>query len=158
MKEDREKRTPAERFEWYKKQMPAAEKYIYMNSGGCGPMPTSVLKSMEDVFERMVQEGQVNVNIHGWLKALLEDVRKSVADFIHAEPEEIFFVRCIAEGLNTIVRLEAGRAGADQRSGKSGFHSSFLCRGADFKASHRYIFRNWESGANCRTVFQKTDA
>lgn len=105
MKEDREKRTPAERFEWYKKQMPAAEKYIYMNSGGCGPMPTSVLKSMEDVFERMVQEGQVNVNIHGWLKALLEDVRKSVADFIHAEPEEIFFVRCIAEGLNTIVRM-----------------------------------------------------
>ena len=79
MKEDREKLTPAERFEWYKKQMPAAEKYIYMNSGGCGPMPTSVLKSMEDVFERMVQEGQVNVNIHGWLKALLEDVRKSVA-------------------------------------------------------------------------------
>ena len=105
MKEDMEKLTPAERFEWYKKQMPAAEKYIYMNSGGCGPMPTSVLKSMEDVFERMVQEGQVNVNIHGWLKALLEDVRKSVAGFIHAEPEEIFFVRCIAEGLNTIVRM-----------------------------------------------------
>ena len=42
---------------------------------------------------------------NAWLKELLEEVRKSVADFIHAEPEEIFFVRCIAEGLNTIVRM-----------------------------------------------------
>lgn len=105
MKEEMEKLSPMERFEWCRKQMPAAEKYIYMNSGGCGPMPTMVLKSMEDVFERMVQEGQVNVEIHGWLKELLEDVRRTVAGFIHAEPEEIFFVRCIAEGLNTIVRM-----------------------------------------------------
>ncbi len=105
IKEEMESLSPEERFEWCRKQMPAAEKYIYMNSGGCGPMPVPVWKSMEDVFERMVSEGQVNVEIHGWLKELLEEVRKSVADFIHAEPEEIFFVRCIAEGLNTIVRM-----------------------------------------------------
>lgn len=97
--------TGAAYFEHYRRQIPAAQKYIYMNSGGCGPMPVSVLKSMESVFERMTEEGQVNVEIHSWLKQLLEDVRKDVAAFIHADPEEIFFVRCIAEGLNTIIRM-----------------------------------------------------
>lgn len=94
-----------EHFEKYRSQIPAAQKYVYMNSGGCGPMPTSVLRSMEDVFEKMTEAGQVNVEIHGWLKDLLEEVRREVAAFIHADPEEIFFVRCIAEGLNTIIRM-----------------------------------------------------
>ena len=76
IKEEMESLSPEERFEWCRKQMPAAEKYIYMNSGGCGPMPVPVWKSMEDVFERMVSEGQVNVEIHGWLKELIEEVRK----------------------------------------------------------------------------------
>lgn len=92
-------------FGHYRKQLPAAEKYIYMNSGGCGPMPVCVLRAMEQVFEQMTEEGQVNVRIHDWLKDLLEDVRKEVADFIHAESGEVFFVRCIAEGLNTIARM-----------------------------------------------------
>ena len=96
---------PEKRFDLCRRQMPAAEKYIYMNSAGCGPMPLSVYRSMETVFGKMVEEGQVNVTVHGWLKGLLEEVRRSVATFIHAEPEEIFFVRCIAEGLNTIVRM-----------------------------------------------------
>lgn len=104
-KEELKKLPPEKRFDLCRRQMPAAEKYIYMNSAGCGPMPLSVHRSMESVFEQMVEEGQVNVKIHGWLKDLLEEVRKSVAFFIHAEPEEIFFVRCIAEGLNTIVRM-----------------------------------------------------
>lgn len=104
-KEELQKLPPQKRFDLCRRQMPAAERYIYMNSAGCGPMPVSVQRSMENVFEQMVEEGQVNVKIHGWLKDLLEEVRGSVAAFIHAEPEEIFFVRCIAEGLNTIVRM-----------------------------------------------------
>lgn len=92
-------------FDHYRQQIPAAQKYIYMNSGGCGPMPVPVLRSMEDVFEKMTEEGQVNPEIHGWLKKLLEDVRREVAAFIHADPEEIFFTRCIAEGLNTIIHM-----------------------------------------------------
>lgn len=98
-------------FEPYRQQIPAALKYVYMNSGGCGPMPVSVMKSMTDVFEKMVQEGQVNVIIHGCLKDYLEEIRKDAAAFVNAEPEEIFFVRCIAEGLNTIIRMFPWNAG-----------------------------------------------
>lgn len=92
-------------FEKYRAMIPATEKYIYMNSGGCGPMPGNVLRSMEDIFEKMTEEGQVNPEVHRWLKQILEDVRIEVAQYINAKPEEIFFVRCIAEGLNTIVRM-----------------------------------------------------
>lgn len=106
-----EEMSKRDELEYWRSQIPAAQKYIYMNSGGCGPMPIPVLRSMEEVFERMVEEGQVNVEIHRWLKELLEDVRKEVAAFIHADPEEIFFVRCIAEGLNTIIRMFSWSAG-----------------------------------------------
>lgn len=92
-------------FQEFRRVLPAAEKYIYLNSAGCGPLAMPVLNRMEEIFSCMAKEGQVNVEVHVWLKELLEDVRKDVADFIHAEPEEIFFVRCIAEGLNTINRM-----------------------------------------------------
>lgn len=91
--------------EEYRRLLPAAEKYIYMNSAGCGPLPLPVLERMEGVFRRMALEGQVNVEIHGWLKEMLEEIRAEVAAFINAKPGEIFFVRCIAEGLNTISRM-----------------------------------------------------
>lgn len=94
-----------EYFEEYRKLLPAAEKYTYMNSAGCGPMSIPVQKKMESVFRHMTEEGQVNVEIHQWLKTLLEAARKDVADFIHADYEEVFFVRCVAEGLNTIARM-----------------------------------------------------
>lgn len=91
--------------EEYRRLLPAAEKYTYMNSAGCGPLPLPVLERMEGVFRRMALEGQVNVEIHGWLKEMLEEIRAEVAAFINATPGEIFFVRCIAEGLNTISRM-----------------------------------------------------
>lgn len=91
--------------EEYRRLLPAAEKYTYMNSAGCGPLPLPVLERMEGVFRRMALEGQVNVEIHGWLKEMLEEIRAEVAAFINAKPGEIFFVRCIAEGLNTISRM-----------------------------------------------------
>ena len=77
--------------EEYRRLLPAAEKYIYMNSAGCGPLPMPVLERMEGVFRRMALEGQVNVEIHGWLKEMLEEIRAEVAAFINAKPGEIFF-------------------------------------------------------------------
>ena len=91
-----------EYFEPFRKLLPAAERYIYLNSAGCGPLPKPVWEGMKAVFQRMYEEGQIKVEIHDWLFALLEEVRKDIARFIHADPEEIFFARCIAEGLNTV--------------------------------------------------------
>ena len=82
----------------FRRLMPAAEKYIYLNSAGCGPLPKPVWEGMQSVFQRMYEEGQIKVEIHDWLFDLLEEARR----YIHASEEEIFFVRCIAEGLNTV--------------------------------------------------------
>lgn len=92
-------------FAKFRKLLPAADQYTYLNSAGCGPLALPVLRRMTEIFTRMAEEGQVNVEVHDWLKEMLEEVRRDVAGFIHAEPEEIFFVRCIAEGLNTINRM-----------------------------------------------------
>lgn len=93
---------PASYFETYRKQMPVVERYTYLNSAGCGPYPQSVWDSMRGVFEYIFDEGQINVQVHDRLFEMLEEARRDVVRFIHAAPEEIFFVRCIAEGFNTI--------------------------------------------------------
>lgn len=102
-----------DQFPWeaWRSLLPAAEKYTYLNSAGCGPMAVPVLRAMEDAFEHMAAEGQVNPEIHREMKERLERVRQDVAAFIHADPEEIFFVRCIAEGLNIINRMFALKPG-----------------------------------------------
>ena len=61
--------------------MPAAEKYIYLNSAGCGPLPKPVWEGMESVFQRMYEEGQIKVEIHDWLFDLLEEARRDIALF-----------------------------------------------------------------------------
>lgn len=98
-------------FQSFRQLLPAANKYTYLNSAGCGPLALPVLKRMEEVFSYMAEEGQVNVVVHDNVKELLEEVRRDVAGFIHAKPEEIFFVRCIAEGLNMINRMFDWKAG-----------------------------------------------
>lgn len=93
----------------YRKLLPAAERYTYLNSAGCGPLPKPVFDGMEQVFRYMYEEGQIKVQVHDDLFEYLEQARRDVAAFIGAAPEEIFFVRCIAEGLNTInYMLELG--------------------------------------------------
>lgn len=94
-----------EYFQEFRKLLPAAEKYTYLNSAGCGPLALPVLEGMTETFSYMAAEGQVNVKVHKELKDMLEQIRAEVAAFIHADPEEIFFVRCIAEGLNIINRM-----------------------------------------------------
>lgn len=105
-------KTDGEQF-WkdYRSLLPAAEKYTYFNSAGCGPMALPVLHAMTDAFEYMALEGQVNPVIHKEMKERLERVRCDVADFIHADPDEIFFVRCITEGLNIINRMFTWKSG-----------------------------------------------
>ncbi|MEW4412741.1 aminotransferase class V-fold PLP-dependent enzyme [Clostridium sp. AN503] len=89
-------------FEEYRRLLPAAERYTYLNSAGCGPLPKPVMEGMDRVFRYMYEEGQIKVQVHDDLFEYLEQARRDVAAFIGASPEEIFFVRCIAEGLNTV--------------------------------------------------------
>lgn len=93
----------------FRELLPAAERYTYLNSAGCGPLAKPVMDGIERVFHYMYEEGQIKVQVHDDLFEYLEQARRDAAAFIGASPEEIFFVRCIAEGLNTVdYMLELG--------------------------------------------------
>ena len=49
----------------FRKLLPAAEKYTYLNSAGCGPLAMPVLEAMTEAFSYMAAEGQVNVKAGG---------------------------------------------------------------------------------------------
>ena len=55
--------TAQDYFAPFRRLMPAAEKYIYLNSAGCGPLPKPVWEGMESVFQRMYEEGQIKVAV-----------------------------------------------------------------------------------------------
>ena len=66
---------PKEYFREYRKLLPAANKYTYLNSAGCGPLALPVLNRMTEIFTYMAEEGQVNVKVHDEGKELLEDLK-----------------------------------------------------------------------------------
>lgn len=92
-------------FESFRKNIPALESCTYLNTAGSGPLSLQALHTITDSYNRLAYLGQTNADIIQSNKSRLEDVRKNIASFINANETEIFFVRCIAEGVNTIAYM-----------------------------------------------------
>ncbi|MBS1543193.1 MAG: aminotransferase class V-fold PLP-dependent enzyme, partial [Bacteroidetes bacterium] len=82
---------------------------IYLNTGSLGPMPKPLL---DNIFALMQQLEQNPVSENwGPLGTRMEEVRGIVAEFIHAEKDEIILTRNTTEGLELVcqsLRLGAG--------------------------------------------------
>ncbi len=82
---------------------------IYLNTGSLGPMPKPLL---DNIFALMQQLEQNPVSENwGPLGTRMEAVRGIVAEFIHAEKDEIVLTRNTTEGLELVcqsLRLAAG--------------------------------------------------
>lgn len=92
-------------FETFRSEIPALERCTYLNTAGSGPLPLPALHTLVDSYNRLAYFGQTNADIIADNKSRLERVRKHIAAFLNAGPQEIFFVRCIAEGVNTIAYM-----------------------------------------------------
>ncbi|MDZ7648697.1 MAG: aminotransferase class V-fold PLP-dependent enzyme [Cytophagales bacterium] len=78
------------------------ENRIYLNTGSLGPSPLEVIDGMHAIT-RQLESNPVGEN-WGSLGNQMELVRKKVADFIHAEADEIVLTRNTTEGLNLIAQ------------------------------------------------------
>ncbi|MBK7651129.1 MAG: aminotransferase class V-fold PLP-dependent enzyme [Flammeovirgaceae bacterium] len=98
-----------ELFAMVRKQLLIPDKRIYLNTGSLGPSPLDVIDGMHTTT-RQLESNPVGEN-WGPLGNQMELVRKKVADFIHAEVDEIVLTRNTTEGFNLIAqsfKLEAG--------------------------------------------------
>lgn len=87
-------------FKLVRKQLLIPESRIYLNTGSLGPSPLMVM----DTVSALVRQLEMNPVSENWgpLGNQMEAVRKKVADFIHAEVDEILITRNTTEGLSLI--------------------------------------------------------
>ena len=81
-------------------KFPVTNKSVYLNTAAAGPLAESTARAGAFYYEQMMNDGDVHWD--EWL-ARCEDVRRQVAAFINAEPEEIGFTTNTSSGMNLIV-------------------------------------------------------
>lgn len=88
-----------------RKDFPITQKCIYLDHAAGGPIPRPVLEEIQ----RFQKENAEGADFH-WLDwmARRDEARKTVADFIGAEPEEIAFTSSTSHGMNLVAELLAG--------------------------------------------------
>lgn len=83
-----------------RQRFPVAERFAYLNSAAAGPVSVASQAAAAGYYEMMMRDGDVHWN--RWL-ADREAVRRKIAAFINAEPEEIALTNNTSQGMNVIV-------------------------------------------------------
>jgi selenocysteine lyase/cysteine desulfurase len=83
-----------------RKHFPVTERFAYLNSAAAGPVSRSSFAAASGYYEKMMSDGDVHWN--RWL-ADREAIRKKIAQFVNAKPEEIAFTTNTSSGMNVIV-------------------------------------------------------
>src|SRR5438552_1887848 len=83
-----------------RQRFPVTERVAYLNSAAAGPVSIASHAAAAGYYEKMMRDGDVHWN--RWL-ADREAIRKRIAAFINAEPEEIAFTTNTSQGMNVIV-------------------------------------------------------
>lgn len=93
-------------WEKIRRDFPLTEQTAYLNSAAAGPLPRPVWEAATRFYREMMEEADARWD--EWL-ARRERVRRRVAEFINAEPDEIAFTTNTSSGMNLIVDALAGR-------------------------------------------------
>ena len=83
-----------------RKQFPVTENSTYLNAAAAGPLSRATMAAATEYYEQMMDDGDTHWD--EWLEKR-EDVRRKVAAFINAEPDEIALTTNTSSGMNVII-------------------------------------------------------
>ena len=89
-----------------RKEFPVLEGVAYLNTAAAGPLARATSEAGSGYYQQMMADGDLHWD--EWL-AKREEVRRSVARFINAEPDEIGLTTNTSSGMNLIVDALQGR-------------------------------------------------
>ena len=93
-------------WETIRSNFPVTEKCAYLNAAAAGPLSRATAEAGSGYYQQMMADGDLHWD--EWL-AKREEVRRSVARFINAEPDEIGLTTNTSSGMNLIVDALQGR-------------------------------------------------
>lgn len=79
---------------------PVTEKVAYLNTAAAGPLSRATAEAGSGYYQQMMADGDLHWD--DWLTKR-EDVRRKIATFINAEPDEIGLTTNTSSGMNLIV-------------------------------------------------------
>ena len=83
-----------------RKQFPVTENSTYLNAAAAGPLSRATTAAATEYYQQMMNDGDIHWD--EWLEKR-EDVRRRVARFINAEPDEIGLTTNTSSGMNLII-------------------------------------------------------
>jgi selenocysteine lyase/cysteine desulfurase len=97
-----------EKIDWerVRRDFPITNHLSYLNSAAAGPVPLPAAKAAQKFYLEMLTEGDARWD--EWLRRR-EIIRRRLAEFINAEPDEIAFTINTSSGMNLIVDALQGR-------------------------------------------------
>src|ERR1041385_2254907 len=87
-------------WEKIRSEFPVTQNSVYLNSAAAGPLSRSTMAAASSYYEQMMNDGDVHWD--QWLEQR-EEVRRKVAAFINAEPDEIGLTTNTSSGMNVII-------------------------------------------------------
>jgi selenocysteine lyase/cysteine desulfurase len=83
-----------------RKQFPVTDTVAYLNSAAAGPLSRQVTAAATLYYRQMMDDGDAHWD--EWL-ARRETIRKQIAEFINAEPDEVALTTNTSSGMNVII-------------------------------------------------------
>src|SRR6185295_6399176 len=83
-----------------REQFPVTENSTYLNAAAAGPLARTTMAAATEYYQQMMDDGDIHWD--EWLEKR-EDVRRKVAAFINAEPDEIALTTNTSSGMNVII-------------------------------------------------------
>lgn len=93
-------------WESVRRDFPVLEDMAYLNSAAAGPVVRPAMEAATNFYREMMEEGDARWD--EWLEQR-EVVRRRIAEFINAEPDEIALTTNTSSGMNIIVDALEGR-------------------------------------------------
>lgn len=103
--------------------IPTSKKYVYLNHAACSPLPTPVITAQKKYLEERSLDAEVAFD--SWIEHS-QKTRQVIAEFIHASPEEIAFLKNTTEGINVVAHMLTYEKGDNVVTTDLEFPSNFL--------------------------------
>lgn len=90
----------AEKISAIRMELPAAERFVYLNTGTNGPLPRRSHTAMVTWSARELMDGRIGPDVFPRLFQLSDDVRAAFASLLHCDASEIALTHNTTEGVN----------------------------------------------------------
>lgn len=86
-----------------RRELPAVERCVYLNTGSAGPMPRRAAETLRSALARELDEGRGWIHLASAARERREALRASVAALLGAEPGEIALTHHTSDGMNIVL-------------------------------------------------------